>query len=79
MHPQLQGRGVGRMLAAAAEQFVRRRLGLRRVHLSTGSFMLGAPAFYRALGYSMVGAQIFPVFVPQSVHLQIVYFEKTLL
>jgi|JI10StandDraft_1071094.scaffolds.fasta_scaffold382379_2 ribosomal protein S18 acetylase RimI-like enzyme len=76
VHPQMQGHGLGRKLATKLERFVFRKLGLERVFLSTGSFMVGAPAFYKSLGYEEQRTEIFPGYTPERVFLQIVHFVK---
>jgi GNAT superfamily N-acetyltransferase len=47
---EAEGKGVGRALMAAAEQWARDR-GLARMSLETGAANAGARAFYAALGY----------------------------
>jgi GNAT superfamily N-acetyltransferase len=46
-----EGRGVGRSLMAAVEEWARGR-GIARVSLDTGAANEGARAFYAALGYA---------------------------
>lgn len=46
-----QGRGVGRALMAAAEDWAW-RAGARRVEVTSGDHRSGAHAFYQALGYA---------------------------
>jgi GNAT superfamily N-acetyltransferase len=50
----MHGRGIGRRLVAAAEDWVRRR-GARMMMLTSHSRRDGAHAFYRRLGYSETG------------------------
>jgi ribosomal protein S18 acetylase RimI-like enzyme len=56
VHPDAQGRGVGRALQAHAERFVRSRGGERLVlETSAGPGYAPAREFYRTAGYGVVG------------------------
>ena len=48
---EAQGRGVGRALVEAAEEWGW-RIGARRVEVTSGDHRPGAHAFYQALGYA---------------------------
>ena len=57
--PELQGRGLGRRLVAAAEEHCRRG-GCRVVDIRVVNLRTELPPFYAALGYHEVGSAPFP-------------------
>ena len=48
----MRGRGIGRQLVAAAEDFARQQ-GCERIELTSGDHRPGAHAFYERLGYAV--------------------------
>jgi GNAT superfamily N-acetyltransferase len=58
VRPALQGRGLGRRMMAAAEQYCR-AAGCRVVDIKIVSLRLELPGFYRSLGYVDAGTATF--------------------
>jgi len=54
VHPDLQGRGIGRQMMAAAEEHAR-ELGCRGVDIRVVNLREELPPFYRSLGYVETG------------------------
>lgn len=59
VHPQAQGRGIGRALVRAAETWCRSR-GCTRLELDIVNLRRELPPFYAALGFESVGEAPFP-------------------
>jgi len=58
VHPALQGRGIGRRMMAAAEQYCR-AAGCRAVDIRIVNLRTELPGFYRTLGYTDCGTMPF--------------------
>ena len=76
--PDLQGKGLGRVLVNAAEDFSR-SAGCRAIDLRTISPRAEAlVSFYRRLGYTETGTAPFPPHVPVKVPCHYVLMSKSL-
>lgn len=76
--PDHQGRGLGRLLVTAAEDFSR-SAGCRAIDLRTISPRAEALLpFYRRLGYTQIGTAPFPLHVPVKVPCHYVLMSKSL-
>jgi GNAT superfamily N-acetyltransferase len=59
VHPGQQGRGLGRRMAEAAENWCRAR-GCREMEIEVVNLRTELPPFYRRLGYLEAGTRPFP-------------------
>jgi GNAT superfamily N-acetyltransferase len=75
--PSRQGRGLGRKLMAAAEDFFR-EAGCVAVDLRVVSAREPLPAFYRHLGYSETGSAPLAPEVPAKVRCHYILMSKSL-
>jgi GNAT superfamily N-acetyltransferase len=76
--PELQGKGLGRQLVAAAEEYSRdvgcRAMELRVISPRAESLL----PFYERLGYAETGTAPFPVDVPAKVPCHYIFMAKAL-
>jgi GNAT superfamily N-acetyltransferase len=75
--PGQQGKGLGRLLVDAAEQYCRDR-GCRWMDLRVVSVREELPPFYRKLGYRESGHEPFESEYPTKVPVHLVKMEKSL-
>lgn len=59
VHPDCQGRGIGRALIQAAEAYCKSH-GCDRLHLDIVNLRQELPRFYEQLGFSSIGTDAFP-------------------
>lgn len=77
VEPERQGRGLGRKLMDAAEEFCR-RANCVAVDLRVVSARAPLPAFYRHLGYSEMGRSDLPADAQVKIPCQFIHMSKKL-
>ena len=78
VHPEVQGRGLGRQLIAAAETHCR-SAGCRGMDLDVVNLRQELPAFYESLGYRVCGTAPFPAVERISQPCHFIIMSKPLL
>jgi len=77
VHPDSQGRGLGRVLVNAAEDYARAH-GCRFMDITVVNVREELPAFYGRLGYTPSGTKPFPEDEPTKVPVHLINMSKAL-
>src|SRR5262249_53883526 len=75
--PLRQGKGLGRLMVEAAEEYCRDR-GREWIELKFVSAREELPGFYRRLGYTEAGTEPFPSEVPTKMPVHLIKMQKRL-